>query len=104
MEHATLDTALDLTPISRDEIARSKVFNDHFKLLGVIGSRAEIAAPRVSDLQQHLGATVLFEGESNSRRILDYVLFARTPANAADFLRPGYCIFLPADRDDALRG
>ena len=88
--------------LSRDEIARSKVFNDHFKLLGVIGSRAEIAAPRVSDLQQHLGATVLFEGESNSRRILDYVLFARTPANAADFLRPGYCIFLPADRDDAL--
>ena len=88
--------------LSRAEIESSKAFNANFKLLGVIGSRPEIAAPRVSDLQQHLGATVLFEGESSTRRILDYVLFARTPANAADFLRPGYCIFLPADRDDAL--
>ena len=74
--------------LSRAEIENSKAFNANFKLLGVIGSRPEIAAPRVSDLQQHLGATVLFEGESSTRRILDYVLFARTPANAADFLKP----------------
>ena len=73
--------------LSRAEIENSKAFNANFKLLGIVGSRPEIAAPRVSDLQQHLGATVLF---------------ARTPANAADFLKPGYCIFQPADRDDAL--
>ena len=88
--------------LSRAEIENSKAFNANFKLLGIVGSRPEIAAPRVSDLQQHLDATVLFEGESSTRRILDYVLFARTPANAADFLKPGYCIFQPADRDDAL--
>ncbi|MDO4643049.1 MAG: phosphate acetyltransferase [Cardiobacteriaceae bacterium] len=88
--------------LRRADIETSKIFTEKFKLLGIISSKPELSAPRVCDLQHHLNATVLFEGESNTRRILDYVLFARTPANAAEFLKPGHCIFLPADRDDAL--
>lgn len=88
--------------LSNKQIKNSKVFGEQFKLLGLIADKPEVSAPRVSDLQKHLGATVLFPGESTTRRILDYVLFARTPANGADFLKPGYCIFLPADREDAL--
>ena len=87
--------------LSAADIATSTL-GDKYRLLGTITSKPELGAPRVSDLQQHLGASILLEGESATRRIHDYVLFARTPANAADFLRPGYCIFLPADRDDAL--
>ena len=87
--------------LSAADIAISTL-SDKYRLLGTIASKPELGAPRVSDLQQHLGASILLEGESATRRIHDYVLFARTPANAADFLQPGNCIFLPADRDDAL--
>ena len=87
--------------LSAADIATSTI-GDKYRLLGTIASKPELGAPRVSDLQQHLGASILLEGESATRRIHDYVLFARTPANAADFLQPGNCIFLSADRDDAL--
>ena len=87
--------------LSAADIATSTL-GDKYRLLGTIASKPELGAPRVSDLQQHLGASILLAGESATRRIHDYVLFARTPANAADFLQPGNCIFLSADRDDAL--
>lgn len=85
-----------------DTIFSSKRFGQRFKLLGMVPGRAEIAAPRVLDLQRHFNAKVLFEGELETRRVHDYVMFARTVPNAVDFLKPHYCIFSPGDRDDTL--
>ena len=68
----------------------------------VLSDNAEIAAPRVMDLQRHLQANLVLAGEYEKRRIHDYVMFARTVPNATQFLVPNNCIFCPGDRDDAL--
>lgn len=74
----------------------------NFLLLGAIPVRPELSAPRVSDLQRHLKAEVLFAGDMEKRRVHEFVIFARTVPNARQFLIPNNCIFCPGDRDDAL--
>lgn len=74
----------------------------NFLLLGAIPSKPELSAPRVSDLQKHLNASVLFAGEMENRRVQEFVIFARTVPNARQYLIPNNCIFCPGDRDDAL--
>lgn len=88
--------------LTQECLQKSSCFNDALPLLATISENAELAAPRVLDLQRHLDAEILFSGEINSRRIYDYVLFARSVQNAIPVLRDGVCVFSPADRDDTL--
>ena len=88
--------------LSLQDVQDSRVFGAAFRLLGAIPDNAEIAAPRVMDLQRHLQANLVLAGEYEKRRIHDYVMFARTVPNATQFLVPNNCIFCPGDRDDAL--
>lgn len=77
-------------------------FQSNFRLLGAVPVKPEIAAPRMRDLQLHLNAGILSAGGLDSRRVHDFVMFARTVPNATQYLVPGNCIFCPGDRDDAL--
>lgn len=88
--------------LDSDTLFKSKRFAARFKLLGMVPNKADIAAPRVVDLQRHFDAKVIFAGEMDTRRVHDYVMFARTVPNAVQFLKPNYCIFSPGDRDDTL--
>lgn len=88
--------------LSLEDVQGSRVFGLTFRLLGAIPDNAEIAAPRVMDLQRHLQANLILPGEYEKRRIHEYVMFARTVPNATQFLAPNNCIFSPGDRDDAL--
>ena len=88
--------------LSLQDVQDSRVFGVSFRLLGAIPDNAEIAAPRVLDLQRHLQAKTIIPGEVNTRRVHDYVMFARSVPNAMSFLRANNCIFCPGDRDDAL--
>ncbi|UJF23992.1 phosphate acetyltransferase [Suttonella sp. R2A3] len=97
VNHVGGDEALD-----GDTVFSSQRFGQRFKLLGMVPARSDIASPRVLDLQRHFDAEVLIPGEMETRRVRDYVMFARTVPNAIEFLKPNYCIFSPGDRDDTL--
>lgn len=90
--------------LSTEQVKQAKCFLKHenFKLLGTIPANREMTAPRVLDLQRHLNARVVFEGEMKSRRVNEFVMFARSVPNATAFLTPNNCIFCPGDRDDAV--
>ncbi len=92
----------DENSLSAAELLKSKRFNERFQLFGAIPVSKNLSAPRVIDLQKHLNAGVILEGEIYNRRVHDYVMFARTVPNAIHLLRPNYCIFSPCDRDDTL--
>ena len=88
--------------LSLADVQASRVFGLSFRLLGAIPDNAEIAAPRVIDLLHHLHAQTIIPGDVQTRRVHDYVMFARSVPNAVQFLAPNNCIFCPGDRDDAL--
>ncbi|GAA4018313.1 phosphate acetyltransferase [Deinococcus rubellus] len=69
-------------------------------LLGVIGEQTDLYAPRTGDVARLLGATVLNEGELNTRRVVSTVVSARSAPYVADLLRPGALVVAPGDRED----
>lgn len=87
--------------LARD-VAKSRLFNDKFRLLGMVPNHPELNAPRALDLQRHLNAHILFAGEMKERRVLNHVMFARSVQGATGFLQPKNSIFIPGDRSDAL--
>ncbi|MEH6584272.1 MAG: phosphate acetyltransferase [Halioglobus sp.] len=70
------------------------------KLLGAIPWNREINAPRVCDLARHLGATVINQGQSDSRRIRNISMYAASLSQ--DEFKPGNLIVTPGDRNDVL--
>jgi phosphate acetyltransferase len=69
-------------------------------LLGVIGEQADLYAPRTADVARMLSASVLNEGEMQTRRVLSTVVSARSAPYVADLLRPGALVVAPGDRED----
>ncbi len=92
----------DAKALTQESVAQAQCFNDHFALLGCIPYQQSLGAPRVLDLQRHLQATIIQAGEMDSRRVHDFVVFARSVPNATEYLIPNNCIFVPGDRDDAV--
>ncbi|MDO4435505.1 MAG: phosphate acetyltransferase [Cardiobacteriaceae bacterium] len=91
----------DKALLARD-VAKSRLFNDKFRLLGMVPNHSELSAPRALDLQRHLNANILFSGEMKERRVHNHVMFARSVQGATGFLQPKNSIFLAGDRSDAL--
>lgn len=73
-----------------------------FELLGAVPFDPIMVSPRTFDVAQHLGATVLSQGDLMTRRVVDVSLVARTVANMTHRLRAGALLITPADRDDVI--
>lgn len=83
--------------------ARSlNVFNDHFHCLGTILWDPLLVAPRALDVQRHLQATLLYEGQLAERRVQTITVCARTMRNMLHTLRAGTLVVTPGDREDIL--
>lgn len=76
--------------------------NHEFALLGAVPFDPLMVSPRTLDVAQHLGATVLSEGELRTRRVVDVSLVARSVGNMTHRLRPDALMVTPADRDDVI--
>ncbi|AZZ93310.1 phosphate acetyltransferase [Hahella sp. KA22] len=72
----------------------------HFRLIASIPWRADLVAPRTSDIVEELEAEYLNEGKSRQRRVLHTTVCARTIPNMVSRLKPGALIITPGDRED----
>ncbi len=70
--------------------------------LGAIPWNLALVAPRVEDLRQYLGATVLFEGDINSRRIRNVAFCARSVPTMIHLMQPESLLVTSGDRPDVL--
>ncbi|HET8985343.1 MAG TPA: AAA family ATPase, partial [Trueperaceae bacterium] len=101
----TTRTALKRPDVTHDAAsirAAAGVFTQQFQLLGAVPFDPIMVSPRTFDVAQHLGATVLSQGELMTRRVVDVSLVARTVANMTHRLRAGALLITPADRDDVI--
>src|SRR5690606_35816518 len=71
-------------------------------LLGAVPFDPRLSSPRTRDMAKHLGATVVIEGELDTRRVVDVSLVARTVGNMTHRLRPDALLITPGDRDDVI--
>src|SRR5512133_3056033 len=90
--------------LGADEIAayRAALEAAGLRPVGIVPSRAELAAPRVKDLAAYLGAKVLRAGELERRRIRHVALCAMSVPNALRAFHPGALVITPGDRSDIL--
>ncbi len=101
----TTRTALKRPDVTYDAAsirAAAGVFTAQFDLLGAVPFDPIMVSPRTFDVAQHLGATVLSQGDLMTRRVVDVSLVARTVANMTHRLRAGALLITPADRDDVI--
>lgn len=92
----------DKNSLSQSVIEQSRLFNDSFQLLASVPYSQTLSCPRTVDVMRFLGGSAICEGEMTTRRITDYALIARTIPNAIQFLKAGYLIITPSDRDDVI--
>ena len=85
-----------------DAFAQRPIFKRNFSLLGQIPASEELTYPRVKDVADFLGASVVSAGEMDTRRIHSYTLCARGVENVLEALRPGVLVFTPGDRTDVI--
>jgi phosphate acetyltransferase len=83
-------------------VHRAALEAEGLRPLATIPMLPELAAPRVVDLVDALGAQVLRAGELSRRRIRDVRLCAMTIPNAIKALQPGMLVITPGDRSDVL--
>lgn len=89
-------------PDVRVTVRSLKVFNDQFHCLGTILWDPLLVAPRALDIQRHLQAKLLYEGQLTERRVQTITVCARTMRNMLHTLRAGTLVVTPGDREDIL--
>ncbi len=70
--------------------------------LGAIPWNPALVAPRVADLRDYLNATVLFEGDINTRRIRNVAFCARSVPTMIHLMQPESLLVTSGDRPDVL--
>jgi phosphate acetyltransferase len=90
--------------LGEGEIAayRAALETARLRPIAVVPSRWDLAAPRVKDLAEALGATVLHAGDYERRRIRHVAVCAMTVPNALRAFLPGALVITPGDRSDIL--
>ena len=68
--------------------------------IAIVPARSDIAAPRVKDLADVLGAKVLRAGDYEKRRIRNVALCAMSVSGSAKVFRPGTLVITPGERSD----
>lgn len=99
-----VNTALDEDDLGDREIAayRAALEAEKLRPIAIVPSRWYLAAPRVKDLADALGATVLHAGDYARRRIRHVAVCAMTVPNALRAFVPGALVITPGDRSDIL--
>ncbi|MFC3122243.1 phosphate acetyltransferase [Agaribacter flavus] len=81
------------------------IFNKQFNQLGAVTWNADLNAPRVHDLQQHLHAQIVNSGQEDEglfRRIRSIHFCAREIHNMLPVIKPGALLVVSADRSDVI--
>jgi phosphate acetyltransferase len=91
-----------LTFTDRERAHRGALAREHLRLLGAVPCNMDIAAPRVHDVAVALGARMLSEGQSRTRRVRDVAVCAAMVPHALTVMKPGTLIVTPGDRNDIL--
>jgi phosphate acetyltransferase len=99
-----LDAAAQEEDLRPDEIAayRAALEAESLHAVAVVPSRGDLAAPRVKDLAEAIGARVLHAGDQDKRRIRRVAICAMTVPNALRAFTPGALLITPGDRSDIL--
>lgn len=82
------------------EVYRAALEAENLRPLAVVPSSGELAAPRVKDLADALGAKVLRAGDYDRRRIRSVALCAMAVPGSIKVFRPGRLLITPGDRSD----
>jgi phosphate acetyltransferase len=72
------------------------------RLLGGVPWNAQLVAPRAIDLAEHLGATIVHDGDLQHRRITSVVFCSRSVPNMVHLIQPGALLVTSGDRPDVL--
>jgi phosphate acetyltransferase len=99
-----LDVAAQEEDLRAEEIAayRAALEAERLHAVAIVPSRGDLAAPRVKDLADELGARVLHAGDHEKRRIRSVAICAMTVPNALRAFTPGALLITPGDRSDIL--
>ncbi|MFT4463686.1 MAG: phosphate acetyltransferase [Sodalis sp. (in: enterobacteria)] len=76
--------------------------NSPLPVLGCIPWNFDLIATRAIDIARHLGATIIHEGEIQTRRVKSVTFCARRLPNMLEHFRPGSLLVTSADRPDVL--
>jgi phosphate acetyltransferase len=87
---------------SEVEAYRAALEHENLRPIAVIPSRGDLAAPRVKDLADALGAKVLRAGDYDRRRIRNVALCAMSVPGSIKVFRPGTFLITPGDRSDIM--
>ncbi len=97
----TIPNSLDIKSYG-NLFAQSAIFKHNFSLLGQIPISNKLTYPRVKDVADFLKATIVNEGEMETRRVQSYTLCTRGVENMLEALKPGVLVFTPGDRTDII--
>ncbi|MFL5300699.1 MAG: DRTGG domain-containing protein, partial [Anaeromyxobacteraceae bacterium] len=81
---------------------RTALEAEKLRSIAIVPSRGDLAAPRVRDLAQAIGAKVLRAGDQDRRRISSVALCAMAVPGSIKVFRPGTLVITPGDRSDIL--
>jgi phosphate acetyltransferase len=101
IQGASTTTLVAMDPLE-SIMHKCNLFNEDFVLLGAIPFSQGMLSPRTCDLSHHLGAKILSEGESRSRRVTAVKIIARSVKNMLHTLKAGTLVVTPSDRDDII--
>jgi phosphate acetyltransferase len=79
---------------------RAALEAERLRPIAMVPSRGDLAAPRVKDLAEALGAKVLRPGDQDGRRITNVALCAMAVPGSIKVFRPGTLVITPGDRSD----
>ncbi len=84
------------------EAYRAALKAEKLEAIAVVPSRGDLAAPRVKDLAEAVGARVLRAGDLEQRRIRNVALCAMAVPGSIKTFQPGTLVITPGDRSDIL--
>lgn len=92
-----------LENIREGYLSHSDLFKaGHFDLIGCIPWNRNLLSFRMSDVAEHLGAEVVFEGDLKHRRVTSIALCARNVQNILHVFKAGALLLTPLDRSDVI--
>ncbi len=99
---ADLGTTTDAPSLLTALSAQLSAKQGDYEIIGIIPDNPDLAAPRMCDVVDLLGGSVLMAGDMAGRRIKRISLCARTVPNMLGALRSGNLVVTPSDRSDII--